>query len=229
MRETNSGVRIDQLIRSNRKSIGIEIDQDGGVIVRAPFHASKVEIFHLLEDKKSWIVKKQKLAFKRAKETPPKQFVLGEEFLFLGTSYPLEIVDRDDPRLVLTDRFYLAADFQETALVVFTRWYRKQANRVIKDRTADLAQRYGFSYSKIRINSAKTRWGSCGPKGSLNFPWRLVMAPCEVIDYVIIHELIHLRIRNHSKDFWSSLAQIMPDYKHRREWLKDYGYRFRLD
>lgn len=229
MSETSAEIRIDQLIRSKRRTIGIEINQAGSLIVRAPYNASKTEITHLLEYKKSWILSKQRLAFERSREAPPKQFISGEEFLYLGTSYPLEIVEGDHPLLVLKDRFYLAADVQEKALVVFRNWYRKQATQVIKERTAYLAHRFGFSYSKVRINSAKTRWGSCGPKGSLNFPWRLVMAPLDVIDYIIVHELVHLRVRNHSKDFWSSVAQILPDYKVHRRWIKDHGYRLRLD
>jgi predicted metal-dependent hydrolase len=229
MSQTNSEVRIDQLIRSKRRTFAIEINQDGGLIVRAPSHASKAEIAHLLEEKKSWILSKKRLAFEQALETPPKKFTPGEEFLYLGTSYPLEIVEGDHPLLVLKDRFFLAADVQDEAQAVFTDWYRGQAAQVITERAACQAQKYGFSYSKVRINNAKTRWGSCGPKGSLNFPWRLVMAPLEVIDYVIVHELVHLRIRNHSKDFWDSVAQIMPDFKQRRKWIKDHGHRLRLD
>jgi hypothetical protein len=95
-------------------------------------------------------------------------------------------------------------------------------------RAAELARKNGFRYATIRITSAKTRWGSCGSSGSLNFPWRLVMAPLDVIDYVIVHELVHLRIRNHSKRYWEAVKRIMPDYKARLDWLKQNGHRLQL-
>ncbi len=130
---------------------------------------------------------------------------------------------------MLNGNFLLAAESQESARQVFEKWYRKQAAQVIKPRTAILAEQNGFTVSIIRINGAKTRWGSCGPKGSLNFPYRLVMAPEDVIDYVIIHELVHLRTRNHSKSYWDTVRGIMPDYKSRLNWLQENGHRLSLD
>jgi predicted metal-dependent hydrolase len=130
---------------------------------------------------------------------------------------------------VLNGAFLLAARQREKARAVFENWYRQQAAQVIKPRTSDLAEQNGFQFQIIRINGAKTRWGSCGPKGSLNFSWRLVMAPPEIIDYVIIHELVHLRVRNHSKRYWAAVNQIMPDFKQRRAWLQKNGYQLSLD
>jgi predicted metal-dependent hydrolase len=75
----------------------------------------------------------------------------------------------------------------------------------------------------VRISSARTRWGSCSSRGSLSFTWRLVMAPVEVVDYVIVHELAHLRVHNHSPEFWKEVARLMPDYAQRKQWLKDNG------
>ena len=222
-------IHIDQLIRSKRRSISLEINQDGRLTVRAPHHAADEEISSLINSKKTWIIEKQNQAFKKMQEAPPKHFVEGEQFLYLGKSYPLEFIEKQPVPLVLNGRFLLAAGKQANALQVFEKWYRQQAAQVIKPRTAALAEQNGFSYKIIRINGARTRWGSCGPKGSLNFPWRLVMAPGEVIDYVIVHELVHLRVRNHSRRYWHSVKEIMPDYKERLNWLHDNGHRLAID
>jgi predicted metal-dependent hydrolase len=85
------------------------------------------------------------------------------------------------------------------------------------------AAQHGFQPGRIRITSARTRWGSCSSKGTLSFTWRLVMAPLEVVDYVVIHELAHLRVKNHSQVFWDSVAALMPDYKRHVTWLKKNG------
>ena len=222
-------IHIDQLIRSKRRTISLEINQYGSLTVRAPHHAPDKEIFSLVNSKKTWIIEKQSQAYQKMQEAPPKHFVEGEQFLYLGKTYPLEIVDKQPVPLVLNGRFLLAAGKQANGMQVFEKWYREQAARVIKPRTATLAAQNGFSYTTIRINGAKTRWGSCGPNGSLNFPWRLVMAPVEVVDYVIVHELVHLRIRNHSRRYWQSVKEIMPDYKQRLNWLHDNGHRLVID
>ena len=229
MNSSNSEVHIDQIIRSKRRSISLEIERDGSLTVRAPQYTSIGEINALVKSKVSWISKKQTLLRKQARETPPKRFTNGEHFYYLGNTYPLEIVTGQDSPLVLRDHFFLAADAQESALQVFQQWYKQHASQVIKGRAAILAQNNGYATSKIRITSAKTRWGSCGPRGSLNFTWRLVMAPEDVIDYVVVHELVHLRIRNHSRKYWEAVRRFMPDYQICLKWLKDYGHRLRLD
>ena len=129
----------------------------------------------------------------------------------------------------MNGKFLLATRGQANARQVFEKWYREQAAAVIKPRTAELAERNGYTYTVIRINGAKTRWGSCGPKGSLNFPYRLVMAPLEVIDYVIIHELVHLRIRNHSRKYWDAVGRILPAYRKHIQWLDDNGHLLSID
>jgi predicted metal-dependent hydrolase len=98
--------------------------------------------------------------------------------------------------------------------------YRALARRIIPERVRYYSELTGLRPGKVRINNAKKRWGSCGARGSLNFPWRLVLTSPEVIDYVVVHELVHLVERNHSKRFWRRVEQILPDYRVRRKWLK---------
>lgn len=229
MKPSSPNIQIDRLVRSKRRTISLEIERDGSLTVRAPKHASDDEIFALVNSKKKWIDRKQALTQERIREAPPKQFSEGERFFYLGKTYPLEIVSNQPAALLLNGSFQLAAERQESGRKIFEQWYRERAAQVIKPRTASMADQHGLTYTIIRITGAKTRWGSCGPKGSLNFSWHLVMAPVEVIDYVILHELTHLRIRNHSKRYWQEVRGIMPDYQDHINWLHENGHRLSLD
>jgi predicted metal-dependent hydrolase len=218
-------IDIDEIKRSNRKTIAILIRRDGTVIVRAPRRASLKHIQEVIDQKTDWIREKRDFVLKTFPQAKPKEFVSGEEFWYLGKSYPLEIVPPASPRLndsyplALIDRFYLARTACKKGEQVFEAWYRKQARQVLEQRMQELADRYGFTAPKMRITSARTRWGSCSSSGYINFTWRLVMAPLEVIDYVVIHELAHLVHKGHTRVFWQKVKSIMPDYKQRSAWL----------
>ena len=222
-------IKIDQIIRSKRRTISLEVKRDGSLIVRAPTITPRGQIEALVKSKERWIRKKQELLKQQSLEVPAKQFIPGELFLYLGVPYTLEVVCEQADPLVLKDKFYLAANSQNNAQLVFTNWYRKHAALVIKELVAHRAQQNGFAYDRIRISSARTRWGSCGQKGSLNFTWRLVMAPREVIDYVVVHEMVHLQVRNHSKAFWGEVRDLMPEYLDHRAWLRENGHQLTLD
>lgn len=116
---------------------------------------------------------------------------------------------------------------KESVLDISKAWeYKKQARLYIVPRVEYYAEKFGFNYNKIRITSAVTRWGSCSSKKNLNFSYRLILTPKEMVDYVIVHELCHLRQMNHSKKFWKEVGTIMPDYKRREQRLKKNSYKF---
>jgi len=221
-------VKIDQIIRTKRKSIALIVEPDGRLVVRAPMRISDADIKRLVKQKERWIREKQKQVKDKSTQSKPKVYMNGEEFLYLGKSYQLKIVADLNPTLVLSRKFYLSRRALSKAEIAFTEWYREQARAVITERVKLYATRHGFKYRKIRITSARTRWGSCSSMGNLNFTWRLVMAPPEVIDYVVVHELAHLRVNNHSKEFWKQVEGIMPDYKQRLKWLKENGRKLTL-
>lgn len=106
--------------------------------------------------------------------------------------------------------------------------YRQAAKEYIPKRAAHFAALLGVTYEKITIRDQKTRWGSCSSKGTLSFNWRLMLAPPAVLDYVVIHELCHLKEMNHSPRFWRLVEQMMPDYKTKRQWLKENGNKLTL-
>ena len=101
--------------------------------------------------------------------------------------------------------------------------YRRQAKARLEERAAYFASRMGVSYQRISVRAAKTRWGSCSAKGNLNFHWKLILMPPQVLDYVVVHELAHRKEMNHSPAFCAEVEKILPDYRERRKWLKTYG------
>lgn len=101
--------------------------------------------------------------------------------------------------------------------------YRQQARERLEERACYFSRLMGVDYKRIAIRAAKTRWGSCSAVGNLNFHWKLILMPPEVLDYVVVHELAHRKEMNHSPAFWKIVGAVLPDYKERRRWLKQYG------
>jgi len=221
-------LQIDQIIRTNRKSIALIVERDGSLIVHAPLRASEEQIQAFVLKKADWIEAKQKLVKSQYPVFVPKEYVNGEGFWYLGKIYKLEIVEAQRPALYLNGNFRLAQTALARAEDVFVKWYKAQALQVIAERAQWYAAKHGLEYRQIKITSARTRWGSYNSRGTLSFSWRLVMAPVPVIDYVVVHELLHSVEHNHSKKFWTKLQLIMPDYKQRIEWLETNGHLLRL-
>lgn len=220
--DQNAPFEVNQIIRSRRKTIALIIKPDGSLIVRAPLWTAERVIKKFVKNNSSWIEKKQAEA-RTALPPEPKRYCAGEMFMYLGNTYPLEIVKGQKKSLHLERSFKLAESAQDKAAGEFECWYRNQAKQVVAERVSAYASQYDLHYKGIKITSARTRWGSCSANGSLNFSWRLIQAPMEAVDYVVVHELVHTQIHNHSKRFWKKVEQILPDYKERRKWLRNHG------
>ncbi len=221
-------IHIDQIIHSRRKTIALIVKPDGSLVIRAPLRASESQIRALVEGKAAWIRSKQvqvKIAYAQA---APKKYLDGEGFFYLGKLFPLKIVDQGQAPLELNDHFLLKRAFLAKAPEVFKAWYRHQAYLLLSDRVAWYASQYNFAWKQVRITSAQTRWGSCSVQGTLSFTWRLVMVPLPMIDYVVVHELAHLKERNHGKKFWAEVMSILPDYQEKRQWFRKNGHLLNL-
>lgn len=222
-------IKIDKLIRSNRRSIGLEINEEGLLIIRAPRSVSLQNIEKAIQSKKTWIERKQKTVNDKNFAYNPKSFIDGEEFLYLGTNYKLKINKDAESVFEFKNQFFLSKKRQVNAKAIFINWYKKQAANIITGRAEYYAKIYGFNYGSIKITGAKKRWGSCTGKNNLNFTWRLILAPIEIVDSVVLHELVHTVIKNHSKKFWAEVYDIMPDYPKYNQWLREKGYLLNLD
>jgi predicted metal-dependent hydrolase len=216
-------ISIDHLIRSRRKTIALIIQRDGSLTVRTPLRMPASTIQEFVQNHGDWIRKKQ--AQLKASAPPPKKgFVEGETFPYLGREFPLTINIHQRPALIFDGtNFHLEKTDILDARQIFVQWYKTQARKVISERIALISKKNDLIYHKVRISSARTRWGSCSSNGTLSFIWRLVLAPPEIIDYVVVHELVHTQIKNHSAKFWRRVADIMPEYKRHVTWLKENG------
>lgn len=211
-------VRIDELIRTRRKTLGLTVAPDARLIVRAPKRLPMAYIESFIRQKTSWILNKQ--AQMRNMPQAAHTYGDGDPFPLLGGQAEL----RYDPsvrRVALAGKLLLLpAAEQARAKELLEAWYRAYARTVFAQRIAYYAPRMGVRPGVLRVSGARGRWGSCGAGGSINLVWRLVMAPLEVVDYVVVHELAHLKRRDHSAAFWQEVERILPAYKEQRRWLK---------
>jgi len=222
-------IAIDRIIRTRRRTLAIIIEDDGRLTVRAPLRAGEAAIHQFVAEHERWILSKQEQTRTRLARFAPKRYVDGEEFLYLGSPYLLKIVDKQRPSLTFNGGFRLAEGSVPGATRLFEKWYRRRAFEAISERVEWFSAHHGFEHNGVGISSARKQWGSCGPTGNLRFTWRLVMAPLPIVDYVVVHELVHLRYRRHGKRFWGKVKSILPDFRERREWLHENGYLLSLD
>lgn len=172
-----------EVIRSNRKTVAIEIRPNATVLVRAPLIMKDAEIRKFIKEKENWILTHLEQVEERRRASKNVEKLSMEEIQKL-------------------------ADL---------------ALKVIPVKVKHFATLMNLQYGRITIRNQKTRWGSCSGKGNLNFNCLLMLAPDEVVDYVVVHELCHLIEMNHSKEFWAQVEKVLPDYKQRRKWLKEHG------
>ncbi|MEI9474954.1 MAG: SprT family zinc-dependent metalloprotease [Deltaproteobacteria bacterium] len=218
-----------RIIRTKRrkKTLSLYVEHDGSVVIRAPSHLPTAAVEKFVNEKKPWIDKKLRQITSERMGHPPRKFVSGEEFLYLGGQYKLQVsvtTDHQRPLSFTESTFYLDERYQEKAKDLFVTWYKEQAVKTIRDRLQFYSQTMQLSPRRERITSAKHQWGGCSSRNTLSFSWRLMMAPLSVIDYIVVHELGHIKEKNHSPRFWKIVETTLPDYRIRRDWLKRYGY-----
>lgn len=210
-----------QLVHSNRRTIALVIDRRGNLIVRAPRRAAISDVEDFIRQKQNWIAKHQQ---RQKALVRPKQYATGEKFWFLGREHPLEITDDYRSRLNYGDGKFTLSRFQtHKAKKLFEDWYKSQAKSLLPQRAKYWADKMKTEYKGIRVTSAISRWGSCSSLGTINFSWRLLIAPLDVIDYVVIHELAHTVHHNHSQKFWQLVSVFCPAYQVMRQWLRRQG------
>ena len=216
------------LVRSKRKTIAIYV-RDGGVEVRAPLKILKNYIDKFVASKAKWIEDKLAQFNERIKQFNNFNLTYGDLATYRGSQYP--IVAKPGNRIGFDDEcFYMPPELpDEQVKSACIQIYRILAKRDLTNKALDYAEKMSVMPSAIKINGAKTRWGSCSSKKSLNFSWRLIMGEDDVIDYVVVHELAHITEMNHSAKFWAVVAGIMPDYKVRQKRLKDLQKRFAVE
>lgn len=213
--------------RKRKRTISLQLKKDGCAVIHAPWRTSRAEIEDFFQKKKSWLEEKRREMEKHERESAPRSFVSGEVFLFLGTPCRLEIDDRangSDPLTFSGGCFFLKRADAPRARALFTGWYRQRAHECLAQRLDRYGGLLALHPRGMKLSDARCRWGACTHDNRLSFSWRLVMAPPSVIDYVVVHELIHMREKNHSRRFWELLARTFPGYEREKTWLHDWGH-----
>jgi hypothetical protein len=205
------------------------INEDAALIVKAPFNTSEEVINKVVLKYMDRLQKTQKEIQLRNLKFKKKEFINGEKFLYLGNYYNLKLVDNREILLDFKDEFLLSKKYLSYAKNIFIIWYKRRAYETISQRVKLYAQKRGFKYNKINITNAQKRWGSCSRQGNLCFTWRLILAPLPIVDSVVVHELTHLEVKNHSKAFWNEVGILDPKYKEHKDWLKNNAYLLKLE
>lgn len=215
------------IIWKKRKTIGIYVDAYGNVEVRAMKDAPEADIDKMVKAKWSWIQKHVKEQTEKTKGFKEKTYEEGEEFLFLGREYPIKVIENRDSNME-------AIEFAGSELIIrtmendneklkkmMTRFYKQQCKKYVEKRIRLYQPQFKVKPRGIKISSNKKHWGTCNSQREMTFNWKLVMAPIEVLDYVVIHEMCHMLHMNHDRSFWRLVGKIMPDYERQESWLRE--------
>lgn len=214
---------------AERQTTDIVIERNGLITVRPPHRMTPEQVDDTVLSKRMWIYRNlaewQELNATRV----VREWVSGESFLYLGSSYRLQLMNEQDESLKLKDgRFCLLRSLvqeggAEAAQQAFLQFYEDKGLPRLRRRVAFFADKVGVSAGSVQIKDLGYRWASCLANGNLQFHWKCLMAPLTIIDYIVVHELCHQHHRDHSAAFWNEVDKILPDYQVRKEWLRVKG------
>ena len=215
-----------QVIRTKRKkTLSIRV-LNGLVQAVVPEHLTDIRVTELIQKSMPWIrTKLQKES--QVSDFLPKKYISGEVFPYLGRNYHLKIIFGDSNKVRLLHgnmEVSVSKDSKESDVRnALSDWYESHALKKLIEKTKQYAGIIGVSPNSISVKNYKSRWGSCSSKGDISYNWRIILAPPHIVNYVVVHELCHLRHMNHSPAYWKSVKQVFPDYLVCRKWLKEKG------
>ncbi len=215
--------------RTNRRTVGIYLERDGSVLVKAPQAISNERIEKVVQSKRNWVYRAQARWAALNPQPVPKEFVSGETVYFLGQPHRLDFRS-DMQRSVerVGDVFALDRAKRGQAEALLKGFYRQEGLKRIPEMVAQHAKSMGVSPNQVRIQELGHRWGSCSEKGTLNFHWKALAVPVEALHYVVVHELAHLVHRDHSSKFWWLVEQELPGWQRHEQWLAEHGAQMTL-
>ncbi len=223
---TLQGENVAYEVRQSDEATQPRIDVDlHGVRVILP-EDSTAAPEELLKENAVWVLEKKRKYDRYREQIPDRQFKQGERFPFLGEQYEI-VVEQRPASQVVENAFRLAKHHVEQTSIkrALEALYRRKARELFEDRADHFASEMEVEYDKIEVRNQRTKWGSCSTTGTLGLNWRLMMAPSDVVDYVVIHEVAHLQEQNHTDEFWSLVAEYAPGYQEQAHWLEENGTR----
>ena len=213
-----------------KKTVAVTVDPAGGVVLLAPEHSSPDELDAIVARKAEWIVRRLRHTESHGPTPSPREFVSGESALYLGRHYRLKV--QPEPHASGEAKLrggwlHVPAPEGERQPVLVREaliaWFRRHAAKRLPERVAAWRARAGVPMPPVIVSNQQKRWGSCDRNGTIRLNWRIIQAPMRLVDYVVVHELVHLRHRGHGREYWQALGRVMPDYERRREDLRRCG------
>lgn len=207
------------LVRKEVKHARVRVNETGIVRIIAPVVFSDLDIENLIQKKQRWIDKNMKFFRQMAKINLQRNQLLlyGNRYnYFYDSTFAQKVVINHEFKTIRAKRDLLEITIQE-------KWYRDVAKKHLTNRLTELSEKLNFAYKKLYIRNQKRKWGNCSKNQNISLNWRLIKAPVFVIDYIIVHELIHTVVMNHSHKFWTLLKSHYPDYRQAIDWLDKYG------
>ena len=209
---------------ARRRTMQITVERDGALVLSAPPELDEAQLRAFVQQKRFWIYTKLAEKERLQRQVPRKEFVAGEGFLYLGRSYRLKLVEKQDvPLKLVAGRFCLREDALPSAREHFIRWYTERAKAWLSSRVADYVSRMEVAPLGVRVQDLGYRWGSCGKGDWLYFHWKTILLPARIAEYVVVHEIGHLHDPHHTPAFWLRVERVMPDYAQRKAWLAEHG------
>ncbi|MEM9861013.1 MAG: SprT family zinc-dependent metalloprotease [Myxococcota bacterium] len=219
------GDLVFELRRSNRRrTVQVTVDRGGELVISAPNECPTSTMENFVKEKRHWIY--TKLAEKEALRPThtEKQYVTGEGFPYLGRTHRLLLVNNQDVPVKLEHgRFKMQRTAVCSGRNEMVRWYTQNAQAWLTKRMNRLKARVSVEPSGLTVKDLGYRWGSCGKGGRLYFHWRSILLPPSVIEYIVVHELVHLHEPHHTPQFWTRVERAMPDFAKRKQWLAENG------
>ena len=213
-----------------RKTVTVTVDSGGCVLLAAPTDFPTPELDAVVRRKAAWIEKQIRRVKSQSPPPGPREFVSGESVLYLGRHYRLKVCLHSSGPAKLRGRWLhvpasTSEDQPDQVRAALISWFRLQAEGRLPERVSAWRTKFGVPMPPVLVASQRKRWGSCDSRGTIRLNWRIVQAPMRLVDYVVVHELAHLRHRGHGHDYWQAVGRVMPDYDRRREELRDLGGR----
>jgi predicted metal-dependent hydrolase len=209
---------------TRRRSIQLTVERDATVTAVVPPDTSDASLTKVVIAKRRWLYARLRERAALGGPRPAREFVTGEGFPYLGRSYRLLIVEEAPCSVRLNrGRLEIRRDSVDDGARHLTRWYQQVGEHWLRKRGARWAERMGVEVSALRVLPLGYRWGSCTRDGKVNIHWAAMQPPADLVDYVLVHELAHLRRRDHAPEFWRIVERAMPDYKARRDRLRQLG------
>lgn len=213
--------------RKKRKTVTLNLVSSTKLLVKSPFHFTNQRIKELIIKKEKWILEHVAVIAEYEKNYQYQDYIDGNTVYYLGKKHFLKVIENQNQTniQILRDTIQIETKdiSDENIKTCMELWYKQQVKDVILDTILKFKQYIHETIGTIRIKNQKTRWGSCSELGNLNFNWRLILLPKELIEYVVVHEMCHLKFLNHSYEFWNLVNEILPDFKERQRQLQGYS------